>query len=97
MSDERPQGLTEGSGRLGEPRRLDQMVSVRLDPKLVALLREFADKHDMSLSDVLREAALRLLMHESGQVMTFDISVTNETRPSSLSHESYRTEIAAAV
>ena len=51
----------------------------------------------MSLSDVLREAALRLLTHESEQVMTFDISVTNETRPSSLSHESYRTEIAAAV
>ena len=51
----------------------------------------------MSLSDVLREAALQLLAHEAGQVMTFDISVTNETRPSNLSHESYRREIAAAV
>jgi len=39
MSVDRPQGLIEGSGRRGEPRRLDQMISARLDPTLVAALR----------------------------------------------------------
>ena len=40
MSVDRPQGLIEGSGRRGEPRRLDQMISARLDPTLVAALRQ---------------------------------------------------------
>lgn len=98
MSVERPQGLVEGSGRQGEPRRLDQMVSARLDPDLVSSLRQFADRHGMSLSDVLREAAIQLLSREeSAQVITFDISVTNETRPGRTSHESYHQEIPAAV
>jgi hypothetical protein len=98
MNVERPQGLVEGSGRRGEPRRLDQMISARLDPDLVATLREFADRHGMSLSDVLREAAVQLLAREqASNVITFDISVINETRPGKISHESYRQEIPAAV
>jgi len=98
MSVERPQGLIEGSGRRGEPRRLDQMVSARLDPELVATLREFASRHGMSLSDVLREAAVQLLAREmAANVITFDITVTNATRPGVTSRESYRQEIPAAI
>ena len=96
MNVERPEGLVEGSGRQGEPRRLDQMISARLDPDLVATLRDFAKRHDMSLSDVLREAAIQLLAREQApNVISFEISVTNETRPGTLSHESYRQEIPA--
>jgi Ribbon-helix-helix protein, copG family len=74
------------------------MISARLDPELVASLRQFADRHEMSLSDVLREAAVQLLSHEeSAQVITLHICVTNETRPGRTSHESYRQEIPAAV
>ena len=52
----------------------------------------------MSLSDVLREAAVQLLSREeSTQLITFAISVVNETRPGNISHESYRQEIPAAV
>ena len=98
MTVERPQGLVEGSGRQGEPRRLDQMVSARLDPELVATLRDFAARHGISLSDVLREAAVQLLARETAvNVITFDITVTNGTRPGTISRESYHREIPAAI
>jgi hypothetical protein len=98
MSVERPQGLSEGSGQRGEPRRLDQMVSARLDPELVATLREFASRHGMSLSDVLREAAVQLLAREaSANIITFDVTVINGTRPGATSRESYRQEIPTAI
>lgn len=98
MTADRPKGLIEGSGRRGEPRRLDQMVSARLDPPLVAALKRFAEKRGMSFSDVLREAALLLLAHEESQnVISFCVKVTNETRPGGIPHESYRKDIPAAV
>ncbi len=81
MSVDRPQGLIEGSGRRGETRRLDQMISARLDPTLVAALKQFADQKGLSLSDVVREAALLLLAREDAQnVITFSVTVTNERR-----------------
>src|SRR5260370_41806243 len=98
MSVDRPQGLVEGSGRRGEPRRLDQMISARLDPVLVAALKQFAEQRGISLSDVLREAALRLLAREEAQnVIIFCVGVTNETRPDGIAHESYRRESPVAV
>jgi Arc/MetJ-type ribon-helix-helix transcriptional regulator len=97
MTIDRPQGLIEGSGRRGEARRLDQMISVRLDPVLVAALRDLAAKRGVSLSDVLREAALLLLHREEAQnVITFRVNVTNE-RPAGITRESFDTEIKAAV
>jgi Arc/MetJ-type ribon-helix-helix transcriptional regulator len=53
--------VVEGSGRVVTPRRLGQMVSVRLDPGLVDALRELANRGGVTLSDVLRDAATRLL------------------------------------
>jgi hypothetical protein len=58
--------VVEGSGRMVTPRRLGQMVSVRLDPGLVEGLRELASRRGISLSEVLRDAAIRLL--EADQV-----------------------------
>jgi hypothetical protein len=98
MSVERPEGLIEDAGRRGEPRRLDQMISARLDPRLVAALRKFAEAHGMSLSDVLREAALQLLAREEAQnVRTFCVQITNETRPEGIRSDSYRKDIPVAV
>jgi hypothetical protein len=78
MSVERPQGLIEDSARRGEARRLDQMISARLDPRLVADLKQLAARRGVSLSDVLREAALLLLQREAAtDVITFRVSVTN--------------------
>ena len=77
---------------------LRAMVSARLDPELVATLRDFAARHGMSLSDVLREAAVQLLARETAaNVITFGITVTNGTRPGTISRESYHREIPAAI
>jgi hypothetical protein len=98
MSVDRPQGLIEGSGRRGESRRLDQMVSARLDPALVSSLKQLAERRGISLSDVLREAALLLLAREDAQnVISFCVKVTNETRPDGISYDAYRKEIPLAV
>jgi hypothetical protein len=98
MSVERPQGLIEGSGRRGEPRRLDQMISARLDPTLVSSLKQLAERRGVSLSDVLREAALLLLTREDAQnVVSFCVKITNETRPDGIAHESYCREIPVTV
>jgi hypothetical protein len=97
MNVDRPQGLIEGSGRRGEPRRLDQMISARLDPVLVAALKQLAAKRGISLSDVLREAALLLLSREAApNLVTFEMSVTNE-RLGTVTHESFRQDIEVAV
>ena len=53
-----------GSGRVVAPRRLGQMVSVRLEPGLAAALRELANQRGISVSEALREAAVRLLEGE---------------------------------
>jgi hypothetical protein len=97
MSVDRPQGLIEGAGQRGEPRRLDQMISARLDPTLVAALKHFARAHELSLSDVIREAALLLLQREQSEhVITFNVAITSE-RSGAVTTSSFRQEIPAAV
>lgn len=93
MSADRPQDLIEDSARRGEPRRLDQMVSARLDPRLVAELKQLAARRGVSLSDVLREAAILLLQREAAtDVITFRVVVTN-SHPAGGTRESFDTEI----
>ena len=80
-----------------EARRLDQMISARLDPVLVAALKDLAAERGVSLSDLLREAALLLLRREEAQnVITFRVNVTNE-QPAGITRESFDKEIKAAV
>jgi hypothetical protein len=97
MNVDRPTDLIEGSGQLGQSRRLDQMISARLDPRLVAALRHYAKRHDLSLSDVVREAALLLLAREQERnVITFSVAVTNE-RSGTVANRSFHQEIPLAV
>lgn len=49
--------VVAGSGSRGAPRRMSQMVSVRLDGELAATLRAVARKRGITLSDLLRESA----------------------------------------
>ena len=42
-------------------RELKQMLSLRLEPQLLQELREFAEQRGLSVSDVLRQAAVDLL------------------------------------
>jgi hypothetical protein len=53
--------VVEGSGRVVSPRRLGQMVSVRLEPGLAEALRALANRRGISVSEALREAAIQLL------------------------------------
>jgi hypothetical protein len=53
--------VVEGSGRAIAPRRLDQMISLRLEPELAAALRELANQRGVSVSELLREGAIYLL------------------------------------
>ena len=97
MTVDRPQGLVEGSGRRGESRRLDQMISARLDPPLVAALKQFAKQHGLTLSEVVREAALLLLARDEAQnVITFNVAVTNE-RSGVTANKSFRQDIPVAI
>jgi hypothetical protein len=56
--------VVEGSGRAATPRRLGQMVSLRLDPGLAEALRKLAERRGISLSELLREAAIRYVEAE---------------------------------
>jgi predicted DNA-binding ribbon-helix-helix protein len=56
--------VVEGSGRVAAPRRLGQMVSLRLEPSVAEALRELANRRGISLSELLREAAIRLFEAE---------------------------------
>ncbi len=97
MSVDRPQGLVEDSGRLGESRKLGQMISARLDPTLVAALKQFAKHNGLTLSDVIRDAALLLLAREDAQnVIIVHVDVTNE-RSALSANTSFRQHIPVAI
>jgi hypothetical protein len=59
-------------GREVPSRTLKQMLSLRLEPELLRDLRLFADAHDLSVSDVLRQAAVDFLdrVHRAPFVLT---------------------------
>jgi hypothetical protein len=56
--------VARGSGQPVEPRRLGQMVSVRLEPQLAAALRDVADRREVTVSELLRAAAVDLVAGE---------------------------------
>jgi ribbon-helix-helix CopG family protein len=68
--------VVEGSGTAVAPRRLDQMISLRLEPELAAALRQLANRRGVTVSELLRVGALRLLEADrasTGPSYTWDI------------------------
>ena len=59
LADEHRGEVVEGSGVAVQPRKLDQMVSVRLDPATLRELRAIAASRDTTVSAVLRDAAVQ--------------------------------------
>jgi hypothetical protein len=53
--------VAPGSGQPVEPRRLGQIVSLRLEPQLAAALRALADRREVTVSELLRAAAVELV------------------------------------
>jgi len=60
-NDHRGEVVTE-SGRPVQPRQLDQVVSLRLDPNTISALRDIATRRGMTVSDVLREGASMVIV-----------------------------------
>lgn len=56
--------VVEGSGQPAGPRRLGEMVSVRLEPALAAALRDVASRKCTTVSDLLRDAAVEAVAAE---------------------------------
>jgi hypothetical protein len=56
---ERPKGLIKGSGRMGEPRKLEHIVSIRADAPLLDAVCRLAAGEGISVSEWMRRAAAR--------------------------------------
>lgn len=86
--------VVSGSGRRGTPRRMAQMVSVRLDGGLVSRLRTIAEQRGLTLSDLLREGAELIVQdaYASAQPrMSFTISGAQEALPTVADDRTYAT------
>jgi hypothetical protein len=71
--------VVEGSGEPIEGRSVPQMVSVRLDPALLAELRALARKRGSTVSDLLREGAGLVTAREFAVDARFRVSVIRVT------------------
>lgn len=81
-----------GSGGQGSPRRMAQMVSVRLSAGLASSLRAIAEQQGLTLSDLLREGAELIVQdaYASAQPrMSFTISGAREALPTIASDKAY--------
>lgn len=82
--------VVAGSGKRGKPRRMAQMVSVRLDGELVSRLRIIAAQRGVTVSDLLREGAELVVAdaYSSAQPRTsFTISGAKEWLPTATERE----------
>jgi len=53
--------LVENSDEIVRPRKIPQMISLRLEPGVVAQLRDLAARRGVTVSDLLREGADHIL------------------------------------
>lgn len=73
---EREKGkVVEGSGQALVGRKLDQMVSLRLDPELLRSLREVAESSGNAVSDLIREAIVQWL--SARETAQYSISISH--------------------
>ena len=81
-----------GSGGRGSPRRMAQMVSVRLDGGLVSNLRAIAEQRGLTLSDFLREGAELIVQNAYASAqprMRFTVSGAQEALPTVAGDRAY--------
>lgn len=62
------------SGRPVEPRRVPQVVSLRLHPDLLAALRTLADARGTSVSELLREGAEFVIIRSTAAFVQWRLS-----------------------
>ena len=84
--------VVPGSGKRGKPRRMAQMVSVRLDGELVSRLRTIAHQRGVTVSDLLREGAEQVVQDTYAAArprISYTVSGTDETIPTAVDHKFY--------
>src|SRR5215208_908095 len=84
--------VVPGSGKRGKPRRMAQMVSVRLDGELVSMLRTIAEQQDVTVSDLLREGAEQVVQKTNAAArprISYTISGADEAIPTAADHHAY--------
>src|SRR5215210_8169863 len=80
------------SGKRGKPRRMAQMVSVRLDGELVSTLRNIAEQRGVTVSDLLREGAEQVVQKTYAATrprVSYTISGANQPIPTIADHHAY--------
>jgi hypothetical protein len=68
--------VVPGSSEPIEPTRLQQLISVRLDPEVITALRTRADEQETTISSLVRAAIAELLANDTKRVT--DLSVVVE-------------------
>ena len=84
--------IIPGAGRRGTPRRMDQMVSVRLSGDLIARLKIVARRRNLTLSELVRKGAEQVVEEPytaTQSQIKFRISGTgtDEASPAESDHE----------
>lgn len=84
--------VVAGSGKRGKPRRMGQMVSVRLDGELVSRLRTIAEQRGVTVSDLLREGAALVVQKTyavARPTISYTISGADQAIPTAADHHAY--------
>jgi hypothetical protein len=84
--------IVPGSGKRGKPRRMAQMVSVRLEGELVSRLRNIAEQRGVTVSDLLREGA-EVVVQKTYAVgrptISYTVSGADHAIPTAVDHNAY--------
>jgi predicted DNA-binding protein len=84
--------VVAGSGRPGKPRRMAQMVSVRLDGELVSRLRTIAEQRGVTVSDLLREGAEQVVQKTYAATrprISYTVSGVDQAISAAADHHAY--------
>lgn len=65
----------EPGAREVPPARLKQMLSLRMEPELIRAIRTVAESREMSVSDLLREAAMDLVERHRRQPVQIEVEM----------------------
>jgi hypothetical protein len=84
--------VVSGTGKRGKPRRMAQMVSVRLNGELVSGLRTIAEQQGVTVSDLLREGAELVVQQTYAAArprISYTISGADHAIPTATDHHAY--------
>jgi hypothetical protein len=96
-ADEARGQVVEGSGERIAGRRLPEVVSLRLDGDLLSALRAYASDRNLSLSDVIRSAAVRFLEEQAAVPVLVQLRPVAQPSSSSYNRDWERSGTSAAI